>query len=183
MQAQKITLTNSSDSLRAKDIRPYGTVTNIGGFPWPTFYGVSGSKIGNHNSSSIGGFDSISGKNIYNFQGSVVSDERIKENISNFNVGLDFVRLLQPKKYTYKASSSPRSHYGVIAQEIEEVISTLSLENPSFINTLDYHDRTDEERENDVKAYDRDQIMWVLFNAVKQLDAEVQDLKKQLEEN
>ena len=118
----------------------------------------------------------------YNQQGTVVSDERIKENISNFNVGLDFIRLLQPRKYTYKASSSPRNHYGVIAQEIETVINTLSLENPSFINIPDYHDKTDEERESNVKAYDRDQIMWILFNAVKQLDTEVQDLKKQLEE-
>ena len=182
MQAQKIVLTNSADSLRAKDIRPYGTVTDISTGFWPTYYGVSGSKIGDHTNSSIGAFDSMSFKIGYNQQGTVVSDERIKENISNFNVGLDFIRLLQPRKYTYKASSSPRNHYGVIAQEIETVINTLSLENPSFINIPDYHDKTDEERESNVKAYDRDQIMWILFNAVKQLDTEVQDLKKQLEE-
>ena len=181
--AQKIVATNSADSIRAKDIRPNGTVSTFesGPFP-PLFYGVTGSKIGDHTSSSIGGFENLSAFNIFYQYGQAFSDRRMKDNISDFDLGLDFIRLLQPKSYTYKGSETPRNHYGVIAQDIEEIVSSLNIENPSFVSLHDYHNKTEEENETQLKSYDPQQIMWVLFNAVKQLDAEVQDLKKQLEE-
>ena len=181
--AQKIVATNTVDSIQAKDIRPYGTVsTFLAGPAPPLFYGVTGSKIGDHSSSSIGGFENLSAFNIFYKFGSAFSDRRMKDNISDFDLGLDFIRLLQPKSYTYKGSESPRNHYGVIAQDIEEVVSSLNIENPSLVSLYDYHNKTEEENEAQLKSYDPQQIMWVLFNAVKQLDAEVQDLKKQLEE-
>ena len=181
--AQKIVATNTTDSIRAKDIRPNGTVSTFesGPFP-PLFYGVTGSKIGDHTSSSIGGFENLSAFNIFYQYGQAFSDRRMKDNISDFDLGLDFIRLLQPKSYTYKGSETPRNHYGVIAQDIEEIVSSLNIENPSFVSLHDYHNKTEEENEAQLKSYDPQQIMWVLFNAVKQLDAEVQDLKKQLEE-
>ena len=56
----------------------------------------------------------------------------------------------------------------------------IGIEDESMVSIRGHHEKTEEEREQAVKTYDPQQIMWVLFNAVKQLDAEVQDLKKEL---
>ena len=59
----------------------------------------------------------------------------------------------------------------------------MGLENTSLISIDDFHEGTEEENMQKVRKYDPQQIMWILFNAVKELDAEVQDLKKQLDKS
>ncbi len=118
----------------------------------------------------------------WTYEGIFWSDKRIKKNIESSNLGLNFVRLLQPKKYTWKKSKTPRVKYGALAQDVEQAIKQLSDEETSLISVPDYHKNTEEENEHKLKGVNSHQIMWILFNAVKELDAEVQDLKKQLEE-
>ena len=149
----------------------------------PTTYVVNDSKLGDHTDSDKGAFYEASFYIGYTIQGNVMSDRRIKENIESFGLGLDFVRLLEPKKYNYIGSSSPRVHHGVVAQEIEEALDALGVENHSFINIPGYHEKSEEEKEKATKTYNTQDVMWVLFNAVKQLDAEVQELKKQLDKS
>jgi hypothetical protein len=46
------------------------------------------------------------------------SDERLKNSIEDTDLGLDFVNKLRPVKYKNNSASSPRYHYGLIAQEL-----------------------------------------------------------------
>mgnify|MGYP003970526825 CR=1 FL=1 len=125
-------------------------------------------------------FARIDAYRVYSMSTLAYSDRRLKENISPFELGLDFVRLLEPKSYNRIGSKTPRKYYGAIAQEVAEVMKEIGIEDESMISIRGHHEKTEEEREQAVKTYDPQQIMWVLFNAVKQLDAEVQDLKKEL---
>ena len=43
--------------------------------------------------------------------------------------------------------------------------------------------KSEEEKEKTTKTYNTQDVMWVLFNAVKQLDAKVQELEKQLDKS
>ena len=146
-------------------------------------YSVSDSKLGDHTDSNKGAFYEASFLHGFTKYNNVMSDRRIKENIESFGLGLDFVRLLEPKKYNYIGSSSPRVHHGVVAQEIEEALDALGVENHSFINIPSYHEKSEEEKEKVTKSYNPQDVMWVLFNAVKQLDAKVQELEKQLDKS
>ena len=93
------------------------------------------------------------------------------------------MRLIEPKQFTWSKSTTPRIKYGVLAQEMEEAVSQLVDEETSFINIQNYHKNSDEENEQALKTIENNQVMWVLFNAVKQLDAKVQELEKQLDKS
>jgi len=108
------------------------------------------------------------------------SDARWKQDIEPLDVGLDFVRGISPKKYKMANAETPRVHYGITTQEIEKVIEDLGLENTSIISWPDYHEMSEEEREEAKRAYDPSQITWILLNAVKELDAKVQELEAKL---
>jgi hypothetical protein len=46
------------------------------------------------------------------------SDERLKNSIEDTDLGLEFVNKLRPVKYKNNSATSPRYHYGLIAQEM-----------------------------------------------------------------
>ena len=64
---------------------------------------------------------------IHYMGGSLGSDRKIKNNISD--VDMDFCKQLitglQPKSYEWKTANTPRTHYGFIAQEVEELLHSL----------------------------------------------------------
>ena len=77
------------------------------------------------------------------------SDQRQKENITNSNLGLDFINRLRPVSFKWKnytATSSPdangdthqiqhtfvRKHYGLIAQEVKAVLDDLEIPTNDF---------------------------------------------------
>jgi|SaaInlV_100m_DNA_2_1039680.scaffolds.fasta_scaffold03447_2 hypothetical protein len=183
MSAQSLELTNQGTgtnfSLKVHNIVPKGTLATFGSGSLLINY-VSDSSIGDHDNASVGAFARIDAYRVYSMSTLAYSDRRLKENISPFELGLDFVRLLEPKSYNRIGSKTPRKYYGAIAQEVAEVMKEIGIEDESMISIRGHHEKTEEEREQAVKTYDPQQIMWVLFNAVKQLDAEVQDLKKEL---
>lgn len=104
----------------------------------------------------------IYGNNNYQFFGSNVSDIRAKEKI----VDLDFyatekVMALQPKSY-YMKNDSKQIRYGLIAQEVNEVLPDLvygDVEGDDFVG-LDYNG-----------------VIPVLIKAIQELKAEIETLK------
>jgi hypothetical protein len=60
------------------------------------------------------------------------SDRNEKENITESNLGLAFIKELQPVSYTWKNNSSNRTHYGLIAQDIETWLSDNDKNNTDF---------------------------------------------------
>ena len=104
---------------------------------------------------------------------STTSDERVKKNIVDNNVGLDAINQIQVKNFEYRTpeevDSSLPSHaainkegtqLGVIAQEIQKVL-------PDVV----------EEMSTGCLSVNPDNLTWYLINAVKELSAKVTALE------
>jgi hypothetical protein len=68
------------------------------------------------------------------------SDNRFKNSIQDSDLGLDFINKLRPVKYKQNWSSSPRYHYGLIAQEVTGSLLDLNkdINNVGFIATSSF---------------------------------------------
>lgn len=119
------------------------------------------------------------------------SDEREKKDIIDSDLGLDFVSKLRPVSFKWKVGKNEvtseldgldeegnpktkivvtpiegkRTHYGLIAQEVETL-----LDGKDFGGFI--HDA-----ETDIKGLRYDQFIPVLINAIKELKAEIEILK------
>lgn len=58
------------------------------------------------------------------------SDRNLKNTITNSDLGLDFINRLSPK--SYKFNGGTRTHYGLIAQDVETVLSDISKPTADF---------------------------------------------------
>jgi hypothetical protein len=108
---------------------------------------------------------------------SQVSDERIKKNIKDNNVGLNAINQIRVRNFEYRTEDeiidfdNPSSavvkkegiQLGVIAQEIETIF-------PDVIT----------EESTGVKTVNTDNFTWYLVNAVKELSTQVDELKQEL---
>ena len=71
---------------------------------------------------------------IYATNGTInTSDVKNKENISASDLGLEFIKKLQPKKWVW--SGKKRPHYGLIAQDIESVLQKEGIDFAGFVKT------------------------------------------------
>jgi hypothetical protein len=84
------------------------------------------------------------------------SDENLKYNIETVDKALDTVSSLRGVKFDWKEDN--RTSYGVIAQELEVVL-------PDLVSS------------GDIKTVNYNGIIGVLIEAIKELRAEVEDLK------
>ena len=86
------------------------------------------------------------------------SDLSLKDNIEAINNGIDIVNKINPVSFNWK--SSGKKAYGVIAQEIEEVIPEIVSKNSKGNKTVSYS-----------------QIIAFLVDAVKQQQKDIEELK------
>ena len=105
---------------------------------------------------------------------STTSDERIKKNIVDNNIGLEKIKQITVKNFEYRTAEeitdldNPEGaaigkegvQVGVIAQEIEKIL-------PNLVTT----------ESTGVKSVNPDNLTWYLINAVKELSAKVQKLE------
>ena len=76
--------------------------------------------------------------------GTCVSDRRFKKNITPFGSVLDPFAALQPVHYNWRASEFPEQHfgdaqtYGLIAQDVEQVLPDLVVTNDDGYKAIDY---------------------------------------------
>ena len=104
---------------------------------------------------------------------STTSDRRIKKNIEDNEQGLDIINNIRVRNFEYRtedeitevstsaAIETEGVQLGVIAQEIEEVL-------PEVVN----------EESTGVKSVNSGNLTWYLVNAVKELSAQVEELKQ-----
>jgi hypothetical protein len=85
------------------------------------------------------------------------SDERLKTNIKDLPAALSLVGKLQPKTFEWKPflEKQPGKHYGLIAQEVEEVL-------PELVSTDD----------EGLKSVSYQELVPLLLGAVQELEAE-----------
>jgi hypothetical protein len=105
------------------------------------------------------------------------SDKRIKKNIVNNDIGLEKINQIQVRNFEYKTAEEITElpthtaikkeglQLGVIAQEVEDIL-------PDIVNTED----------TGCKTVNADNMTWYLVNAVKELSAQVEELKTKLNE-
>ena len=100
------------------------------------------------------------------------SDRRLKENIDDSDLGLEFVNKLRPVKYNYiKDKHDGKTKYGIIAQEVQEVLKESNNEDFAGIKDSDEY-----------LGADSIQFVAPLIKAVQELSAEVNELKQQLKD-
>ena len=75
------------------------------------------------------------------------SDSREKDNISVSDLGLSFINKLAPKSYKFKGKT--RTHYGLVAQDIETVLSDISKSTADFAGFV----KTDNSEAKDGSSY------------------------------
>ncbi len=95
-----------------------------------------------------------------------ISDERLKEDIKPIEGALDKVGQLSGYTFTYKADGKQSA--GVIAQEVEAVL-------PSAVTESTLPLKTDDDVEYKTVQYD--QLHGLLIEAIKELKAEIEELK------
>jgi len=91
------------------------------------------------------------------------SDERLKENIKDIPDILDKVLKLEPVTYTWKSGKDKSTQIGFIAQDVLKLF-------PEVVKKLT----------NDIYTIDYSKITVYLVGAIKEIYAEVTDLKKQI---
>ncbi len=99
------------------------------------------------------------------------SDKRLKQNINPYNDGLETLLKIKPVKYQYNQLSGYNTnpeHIGVIAQDLQKVapymVSSVKRDNGEFL------------------AVDNSAMTYMLINAVKEQQQEINQLKKELED-
>ena len=90
------------------------------------------------------------------------SDARLKKNVVTLTSGLAMVTQLRGVRYNWKDENRPEARVGFIAQEVEEVL-------PELVTT----------KEDGFKAVNYAEMTAVLVEAVKELNQQIADLKKE----
>ena len=100
------------------------------------------------------------------------SDRRLKENIDDSDLGLEFVNKLRPVSYKFKKDKQPtKLKYGIIAQEVQEVLKET--------NNEDFAGITDK---GDYLGADYVQFIAPLIKSVQELTEMVKSQQKEIEE-
>tara|TARA_R100000030_G_scaffold12497_1_gene8351 strand:- start:401 stop:2308 length:1908 start_codon:yes stop_codon:yes gene_type:complete len=100
-----------------------------------------------------------------NITGFYSSDKRLKENIVDIKEGLSIINQLRPVKFDWK-DDSPFAHlypteYGLIAQEVEEVV-------PEIVGTM----------KQDYKGINYESLVPLLISSIKELTKRVEELEE-----
>ena len=95
------------------------------------------------------------------------SDERVKENIVNSDVGLDILKQMRPVKFNFLEARrlGTQTRIGFIAQEIESLV-------PEVVHTAD----TPDGDILDMKAIEDMQLLPILVKAIQELNAKIDAL-------
>ncbi len=96
----------------------------------------------------------------------VFSDIRSKENIKKYKKGLNELMRLNPVSFNYKAEFDwgTDTYVGLIAQDVEKVV-------PSMVTEKKVKDI------NDFKEVDPSELVYILINAVKEQQKQIDELK------
>ena len=153
-------------------------------------YGVYGEAIYNGTNGQINGADplgswagffngDIGGLNLY-----ISSGKNLKSDIKALNTGLEILSKLKPKTYHFSNESKLKSlaldtkrlQYGLIAEEVEEVLPELVKENTQF--ALKDKDGKELAPSVDFKMVNYIGLIPILIDAINTLSNEVEILKK-----
>ena len=105
------------------------------------------------------------------------SDQNLKKDITATDLGLSFINKLNPVSFKWKESLTDKTHYGLVAQEVETIIKGEGKDETKigFIsNELVIETGKDAEK---YYGLNYDELISPLIKAVQELSAEVETLK------
>ena len=137
----------------------------------PNFFGVDASQTSLDLGSSNARFDNIFLRSNPN----VNSDKNLKNTIATSDLGLDFINKLNPVSYKYNGKT--RTHYGLIAQEIEAVLGAISKPATDFAGFC--KDEVDEDGNAITPTYGLrySEFISPIIKAIQELSAKVAALE------
>jgi len=122
-------------------------------------------------------FDDVYANGTVNF-----SDRNGKNTITDSDLGLDFVKKLSPVSYKINHGKSGRIHYGLIAQDIETVLSDINKPTTDFAGFI----KGDTSKEQDGSSYEYGlryhEFIAPLIKAIQELSAKVEELESKINE-
>lgn len=101
------------------------------------------------------------------------SDARVKEDVSDLDLGLSELRQVRPVRFRYNGRAGTpagRAGVGVLGQEIETIV-------PETVQRVNV---ADDPSLADLRVFDPSALTYVLINAVKELAAKVEHLEQAL---
>jgi hypothetical protein len=103
------------------------------------------------------------------------SDRNEKNTITDSDLGIDFIKRLTPKSYIFNGKT--RTHYGLIAQDVETVLSDISKPTSGFAGFI--KDDISEEQDGSEYRYGLryGEFIAPLIQAVKDQQAIIEDLQ------
>ena len=100
------------------------------------------------------------------------SDLKLKEKIEDINLGIDFIKDLHPVQFFYK-SKQEKKHYGLIAQELKNVLDKYSIESNELI---DYDEKTN------IYSINYTELLSPLIKSIQELDTKLEKSNKKIKE-
>lgn len=117
--------------------------------------------------------------NIYATNGTIqTSDQNEKNTITDSDLGIDFIKRLTPKSYIFNGKT--RTHYGLIAQDVETVLTDINKPTSGFAGFI--KDDISEEQDGSEYRYGLRYTEFVapLIQAVKDQQAIIEDLQARI---
>jgi len=131
---------------------------------------------------------------LYSVNGTSTSDERVKEEVENLDVGLDFIKSLQPKKFKYKDKDEEGNYkdgrldqpdgvkkWGLIAQDVKQVLDDNSITEDLGLWSVDKGECNGEILE-DQQQLQYQELIAPLINAVKEQQVLIETLQTEVAE-
>jgi len=126
---------------------------------------------------------------VYSVNGVSTSDERVKEEIENLDVGLDFIKSLKPKKFKYKDKDSNGNYkdgkldqkngvkkWGLIAQEVKKALDDNSITEDIGLWSVEEGECNGEVIENQ-QQIQYQELISPLIKAIQELEARIATLE------
>ncbi len=123
-------------SITGQGVKGY-SINDLGGY----FYSSTGFGLRAATGVS-GGYAGVFDGSVFTFGGYVTSsDKNLKQNIADFGNAMDIINKLKPKNYEFRTNDErfasfnlPKgTHYGLIAQDVEQVLPNLVKESPQEV--------------------------------------------------
>jgi hypothetical protein len=164
-------------------------------------HGYSAEGIAIYGQTESGPYAGFFAGNVYSTASYMGSDKKLKQHIQSFSNAMDILNKLQPKQYefrqdgNYKLMNMPNgNHYGLIAQEVEEVLPGLIKEtkfDPNIAKQVKPGDDQNTKKEEEIrfKAMNYTELIPIMIKGMQELsktndekDAAIKDLQKQIDE-
>ena len=107
------------------------------------------------------------------------SDRNEKNNIKDTDLGLDFINKLKPVSYIW--NNKTRTHYGLIAQDVQKVLEDISKDTKDFAGFIKAD--VSEEKDNSKHSYGLryNEFIAPMIKAIQELKADNDSLKARIE--